>query len=98
VKRYQRRPLEVEAVQLPPLGEDGANAAWAAIATWCGGHLSTGGPSRLFLNTPDGRMWAGETDWIFREPSGGFRAVSREVFERDFGATHDGEPDQGEAS
>jgi hypothetical protein len=31
VKRYRRRPLEVEAVQLPPLSEDGAASTYAGI-------------------------------------------------------------------
>lgn len=86
----------VEAMQLPPLIEDGATVTWQEIAAWCGGHLSTSGPTRLFLTSPEGRMWAGETDWIFREPSGGFHAVPPEAFERDYRADNDGEPDKGE--
>ena len=86
MKRYRRAPVEVEAMQLPPLSADGGADTWQEIASWCGGQvvLSSQGGQRMHLTTVLGRMYAEAGDWIVRAAEGEFRALSAEGFARDY--------------
>jgi hypothetical protein len=57
VRQYRRKPLIVEAAQLPPLTEDGAQARWEEIRAWCDGRLSEHAQQRqVFYHGDPGSM------------------------------------------
>ncbi|MGW1998425.1 hypothetical protein [Embleya sp. NPDC001921] len=67
VRRFRRRPIEVEAVQVR--GSDDGRLAKAA-AHWCRGDvIGTYDDPIVIVGTPHGPARARSGDWILREPA-----------------------------
>lgn len=75
MKKYVKKPIEVEAVQF-----DGSNAA--GIIEFTGGQAreNTEG-SAVIIPTPEGEMTANPTDWIIKGIAGEFYPCRNEIFE-----------------
>jgi hypothetical protein len=67
-RRYRRKPIEVEAVQLDPADYD----AMCAVVGWCEGRPvgdeEDNGTHILAIDTREGPMYADAGDWIIKEP------------------------------
>lgn len=100
MKRYRRRPFEVEAAQLPPLTEDGAHARWEEIRAWCSGHWRGHAPGVLLIAPREKDMFTREPisavarDWIVRDAGEEFHKFSDAEFVSEYEAMP--EPDEGD--
>lgn len=56
------------------------------VASWSGAgfHILPEGNVRLVMATPEGRVWADDGDWIFKDKQGAFRAFTDEAFRESY--------------
>ncbi len=81
--KYRKKPVVVEAVRLPHT--DRITAEDIAIAEWCGGTPIADegkwtGIGVLFIQTPEGRLYAQHGDWIIRGVRGEFYPCKPDIF------------------
>ena len=86
VKRFQKKPVEIEAVQL----EDSADAA-QDVARWCGGvwGLDTNEVHFIKIETLEGTMEARPGDWVIRGVQGEFYPCKPDIFDATYDAVED---------
>jgi hypothetical protein len=85
--RYRKKPVEIEALQLPDAGRDQHEAA-QFLARWCDGYVvgAVEGPlSAITIRTLEGDHLASPGDWIIRGVKGEFYPCKPDIFE----ATYD---------
>ena len=85
IKKYKKKPVQVEAVQIPDL-DDADNVA--DILDWGDGHIRyddetypMSGPV-LGIETKSGHHYAIPGDWIIKGIDGTFYATTNETFQR----------------
>jgi hypothetical protein len=85
VKRFRKRPVEIEAIHL-----DNKTSPDDA-ARWCGGHVAipagehyTGGPLVVEIDTLEGVMAARKGDWIIRGVQGEFYPIKADILEQTY--------------
>lgn len=91
VKRFRKKPVEIEAVQLTGLSD------WNAIASWCGGRpRAESKPSDpddvaywMDIPTLEGVMKAQPGDWIIRGVKGEFYPCKPDIFEATYEEIND---------
>jgi hypothetical protein len=71
MKRYRKKPVVIEAVQLD---EDNIEA----VAEWC--EAAAVGDQGVYINTLEGQMRAGFGDWIIRGVKGEFYPCKPDIF------------------
>ncbi|MEO6709812.1 MAG: hypothetical protein ABIP42_09535 [Planctomycetota bacterium] len=83
--RYRKRPVVIEAAQLPARAPFDAEAVvrLQAISAWCGGAIHKTG---LLIATMEGRMNASPGDWIIKGVKGEFYPCKPEIFEATYEA------------
>lgn len=80
--RYRKKPVVIEAEQLPNLhlSPDTA-AAWSRIAAWCGGQVTADALGMaVLINTPEGQMRADPGDWVIKGVKGEFYPCKPDIF------------------
>ena len=79
VKRYKKRPVVIEAVQL---SEDNMEY----VARWCGGREAFSYEGRRVVNIPtlEGTMIGQIGDWIIKGISGEFYPCKNDIFEKTY--------------
>ena len=81
IKKYVKKPLEIEAVQFLP----GINSS--QVAKWCGGKLRTlHGGTRLIIPTLEGDHSCKAWDYVIKGIKGEFYPCKREIFEESYEA------------
>ncbi len=83
-KRYRKRPVVIEAIQLTD------EADWHAIAAWCGGSVELARDhtdeyeSWICIPTLEGDMRASAGDWIIRGVADEFYPCKPDIFTRTY--------------
>lgn len=88
--KYRKKPVVIEAQQMPDITLSPDHAATAsAIAIWCGGTPTVDalGPC-ILIDTLEGTMRADPGDWIIKGVVGEFYPCKPDIF----AATYDLEP------
>lgn len=76
--RYRKKPIPVEARQVPP-SSDGQSGL--ELAAWCGGSVSgTYAEPKIFVPTLEGELVARVGDWIVKGTRGEFWPVKGDIF------------------
>lgn len=89
VKRYIKRPVTVEAVQLPSQTENmKPSPEMDEIADWCNGTVtwSRSRPIGILLPTLEGAMTASLGDYIVKGVEGEFYPIKGKIFEKTYEA------------
>lgn len=83
---FRKKPVVIEAHQLPPRGEFTPKVAQTVldIRAWCGGRL--GGHGGLLIPTLEGEMQANPGDWIIRGVAGEFYPCKPAIFDATYEA------------
>lgn len=85
-KRFRKRPVEVEAMQLVGTTE-GCNRVLAWIGTHHGAAVRSNrrNPANgIFVNTLEGSVHASAGDWIIRGVAGEFYPCKPDIFEQTY--------------
>jgi hypothetical protein len=81
--RFRKRPVVIEAMQLPAPGQDtGAFNAWAAAVGFPG--QARHGVAGLAIATLEGTMQADPGDWVIRGVHGEFYPCKSEIFAKTY--------------
>jgi hypothetical protein len=75
-KRYRKRPVVIEAVQIDTMDYDGM----CDIAKWCGGRATDEDGYVIAIDTLEGTMFACHDDWIIRGVAGEFYPCKPDIF------------------
>jgi hypothetical protein len=77
--QYHKKPVEVEARQMPSREAFDANEPFLrALAAWCGG--KRGGKFYLDIPTLEREVEAGPGDWIIKDGDGAFSVCAPHMF------------------
>lgn len=79
MKKYRKKPVEIEAVQYTGSRNISGNAA--EILEWVGesAHISADG--LMLIQTQEGTMIANQYDWIIKGVAGEFYPCKHKIFE-----------------
>lgn len=84
---YRKKPVEIEARQLPdPEKAQDAAGRFGDIAIWCGGEVdicAVDGPC-ILINTLEGQMKAVIGDWVIKGVKGEFYPCKPDIFEETY--------------
>lgn len=80
--RFRKKPVEVEARQIPDVSE--RTKAWKGIMEWCGGStafrpIEKGKPT-MVIDTLEGPMHAQPGWWVVKGVKGDFYPCDPEIF------------------
>jgi hypothetical protein len=88
MKKYRKKPVVIEAVQL-----DGTGTNAEEIVTWIGNGKGTARhvklnkqPAAIYIRTLEGEMRADVGDWIIRGVQGEFYPCKPDIFEATYDA------------
>lgn len=76
MKRYRKKPVVIEAVQLDSQDFDGL----VEICTWSGGRAVSWEGHLIAIDTLEGTMYADNGDWIIRGVQGEHYPCKPEIF------------------
>lgn len=80
VKRYRKKPVEIEACQW--IDGNGFN-----LADWCGGHVEKAenpDDTKIVIPTLEGPITASHGDWIIRGVQGEFYPCKPDIFAKTY--------------
>lgn len=90
MSRFRKKPVEIEAVQIPlPDAPDRENRIWDVMAIFGGNENwrdNGKGDGGLFIITLEGEMEALPGDWIIRGIAGEFYPCKPDIFEQTYEA------------
>ncbi len=81
--RFRKKPVEIEAHQLPdPRESQEERVLFCAVAHWCGGEVAEDevDDTVVLIDTLEGQMRAKPGDWIIRGVHGEFYPCDQAVF------------------
>jgi hypothetical protein len=84
VKKYRKKPVEIEAIRVDSMDYDGV----CDIMAWCGGRVSVWDHDvdyLFYIDTLEGQMHVRSGDWIIKGVKGEFYPCKADIFE----ATYD---------
>jgi hypothetical protein len=97
VKRYKKKPVVIEAVQLPPVtvahtNPDEYTRLLLEVAEWCGGRVPYAeGTPPLEIETLEGTHKASPGDWVIKGVKGEFYPCKPDIFEATYEEAQEGE-------
>ena len=82
--KFRKKPVVIEAMQVPPTWEGNEPpTAWAELALWLGaGNLNwrMNGNQDIEIKTLEGTMTANKSDWIIKGVKGEFYPCKPDIF------------------
>ena len=78
MKKFRKRPVEVEAAQYSRIALEAER-----VAEWCGGEMTDDG---LVIHTLEGDMLADYGDWIIKGVHGEFYPCKPDIFKKTYEA------------
>jgi hypothetical protein len=83
VRKYRKKPVEIEAVHYAPVTSEDIEA----IANWCGATRLD--KKHLVIETMEGRMIVDPGDYIIKGVNGEFYPCKEEIFEKTYEPVED---------
>lgn len=79
--KFRKKPVEIEAMQLPAQADASTDAMWVQIAAWCGGRMVCDALGFcILIDTLEGQMRADQGDWVIKGVKGEFYPCKPDIF------------------
>ena len=90
--KFRKRPVVIEAVQIPEAGYENREAGMAFMAFIAGSsrNIAVGPDATVHIDTLEGEMQARPGDWIIRGIKGEFYPCKPDIFEQTYEKVEEG--------
>jgi hypothetical protein len=82
VTKFRKKPVEIEAMQVPAGRDDDDLIAWGRLGAWLGpgGPWQLDGSGNVAIHTLEGTMLARPGDWVIRGVAGELYPCRPDIF------------------